>query len=65
MMVAVHERVQHLVHHAHVIVALVLLLHIHQIFVQGIQPRGQQFGDMKTGLRRRRQKLAGIFNDGE
>ena len=46
------ERFQNFIHHADVVVPFKLVLHIHEIFVEGIKPSRQQFANVKADGRR-------------
>jgi len=61
----VHKAVEHVVHHAKVVVTFILLLHVHQIFIQSIEPGGQHFCDAEACFRRGSEKLAWIFDEGK
>ena len=47
---AMHERLQNFIHHAQMIVSVVLVFYIHEILVQGIYSGRQQPGDVQTRL---------------
>ena len=42
------QSLQNLIHHANVVVPFELVLHVHQIFVEGIQSPGEQFAHVET-----------------
>ena len=61
----VDQSIEHVVHHAELVVAFILSLHVHQILIQRVETGGQHPGDAEARFRRGREKLLRIFDDGE
>jgi len=59
----VQQGFQNFIHHADVIVAFKLVLHVHQIFGQRIQAPGEQLGDMQAQGRRGFEQFTRLFDD--
>ena len=59
------QGVEDFVHHAEMVVALVLLFHVHEIFIQGMEAGGEHFGDAKAGFGGGDEELPWIFNEGK
>ena len=58
-----HQRLEHLIDHADVVVAFKLALHVHEIAIQRVQATREKLADMKTNRRRTPQQLAGVGHD--
>jgi hypothetical protein len=46
-----HKGIKNFIYHAEVVVTFALLLHIHEIFIHGVETGGQQLCDAKARFR--------------
>ncbi len=60
-----HQGVQDAVDHPDVVVVLVLVFHVHEVMVEGIDATREQFADMEAGGRRPAQEFPGILHEME